>query len=86
MNGSLSWQRKVLSNGLTVLLYNRSSAMTVQLSLAIRYGSNDDSEDKIGTAHFLEHMLVGGSQERINLHNTIEQWGGCSAGYERRHR
>ncbi|HEX9261098.1 MAG TPA: pitrilysin family protein [Candidatus Bathyarchaeia archaeon] len=81
MNGSLSWQRKVLSNGLTVLLYNRSSAMTAQLSLAIRYGSNDDSEDKIGSAHFLEHMLVGGSRERIKLHHEIESFGGAS-GFE----
>ena len=78
MNGSLSWQRKVLSNGLTVLLYQRSSAMTVQLSLAIKYGSNDDSENTIGTAHFLEHMLVGGSQGRIKVLHEIEKLGGAS--------
>jgi predicted Zn-dependent peptidase len=52
--------------------------MTAQLSLAIKYGSNDDSDDKIGTAHFLEHMLVGGSQERIRLHHEIEKLGGAS--------
>jgi predicted Zn-dependent peptidase len=78
MNGSLSWKRKILSNGLTVLLYQRPVAMTAQLSLAIKYGSNDDSEDKIGTAHFLEHMLVGGSQRRIKLHHEIERLGGAS--------
>jgi predicted Zn-dependent peptidase len=78
MNGSLSWKRKILSNGLTVLLYQRPVAMTAQLSLAIKYGSNDDSEDKIGTAHFLEHMLVGGSQKRIKLHHEIERLGGAS--------
>ena len=56
MNDGHSWQRNVLSNGLTVLKYTRPSAMTTQLSLAIRYGSNDDHEDKIGTAHFLEQL------------------------------
>jgi len=78
MNNRISWERKVLSNGLTVLLYPRISGMTAQLSVAIKYGSNDDSKENSGTAHFLEHMLVGGSQGRINLHNEIEMLGGCS--------
>jgi len=78
MNHSLSWERKVLSNGLTLLLYPRLSRMTAQLSVAIKYGSNDDTDEKSGNAHFLEHMLVGGSQERIKLHHEIEKLGGCS--------
>jgi predicted Zn-dependent peptidase len=78
MKSSLFWERRILSNGLIVLLYPRSSAMTIQLSVAIKYGSNDDPEGKIGTAHFLEHMLVGGSQRRIKLLHEIEQFGGCS--------
>jgi len=56
MNRSLSWERKVLSNGLTVLLYPRLSGLTAQLSVAIKYGSNDDADEKSGNAHFLEHM------------------------------
>ena len=78
MNRSLSWERKVLSNGLTVLLYPRLSGMTAQLSVAIKYGSNDDAEEHSGIAHFLEHMLVGGSQKRIKLNHEIEKLGGCS--------
>ena len=78
MNCSLSWERKVLSNGLIVLLYPRLSGLTAQLSVAIRYGSNDDADEKSGNAHFLEHMLVGGSRERIMLHHEIEKLGGCS--------
>jgi predicted Zn-dependent peptidase len=78
MNCALSWQRKVLSNGLTVLLYPRPSGATSQLSVAVKYGSNDDTEDKQGTAHFIEHMLAGGSKSRINLHKQVEQIGGYS--------
>jgi predicted Zn-dependent peptidase len=52
--------------------------MTAQLSVMIKYGSNDDPKENSGTAHFLEHMLVGGSQERINFHEKIEMLGGCS--------
>jgi len=78
MRNNLSWERRVLSNGLTVLLYPRSSTMMAQLSVAIEYGSNDDSEENAGIAHFLEHMLVGGSQKRIRLQNEIEKFGGYS--------
>jgi zinc protease len=78
MPSDLSWEREVLPNGLTVLLYPRPSAMTAQLSVAIKYGSNDDGIENIGTAHFLEHMLVGGSQKRIKLHHEIEKLGGLS--------
>ena len=52
--------------------------MTAQLSVAIKYGSNDDPDEKSGIAHFLEHMLAGGSQKRIKLHHEIEKLGGCS--------
>ncbi len=78
MLNDLSWERKILSNGLTVLLRPSLSGRTAQLSVAIKYGSNDDSKENSGIAHFLEHMLVGGSEERINLHNKIETLGGCS--------
>jgi predicted Zn-dependent peptidase len=81
MNNGLIWKREVLSNGLTVLQYPNKSAMTAQLSVAVKYGSNDDETDKAGTAHFLEHMLVGGSKKRISLNHQIEQIGGCS-GFE----
>jgi predicted Zn-dependent peptidase len=78
MRSNLSWERNVLSNGLTVLQCPRSSSTMAQLSVAIEYGSNDDSEENAGNAHFLEHMLVGGSQKRIKLHNEIEKLGGRS--------
>ena len=78
MNNGLVWKREVLSNGLVVLQYPRPSALTAQISVAIKYGSTDDENEKMGTAHFLEHMLVGGSLERIKLHHEIERWGGIS--------
>ncbi len=79
MDNGLLWQRDILSNGLTVLQYPRLSALTAQLSVAIKYGSNDDPDAKAGCAHFVEHMLVGGSQKRIRLHHEVEQLGGCSS-------
>jgi predicted Zn-dependent peptidase len=78
MNGNLTWEKRILPNGLRVLLLPNSAGLTAQVSLAIEYGSNDDSQESSGTAHFLEHMLVGGSKERIKLHNEIEKLGGAS--------
>jgi predicted Zn-dependent peptidase len=78
MNNNLQWQRRVLPNGLRVLLFPKPTAFTTQLSVAIEYGSNDDSKEHSGTAHFLEHMTVSGSKDRIGLHHQIEKMGGCS--------
>jgi len=50
--------------------------MTVQLSVVVEYGSKSDPEKNAGLAHSLEHMLPGGSSERIKLCRSIEQNGG----------
>jgi predicted Zn-dependent peptidase len=78
MPNGLCWERRVLLNGLTVLVYPRKSALTAQLSVAVKYGSNYDFDEKSGRAHFLEHMLAGGSQKRIEVHHQIEKMGGSS--------
>ena len=70
------WRRNTLPNGLTVLLYPRQSANTTQLSIAVEYGSNQEPKELAGAAHFLEHMLAGGSEKRIQLSRSIENSGG----------
>ena len=76
MSNGLVWRRNVLSNGLRVLHLLKPSANTAQLSLAIEYGSNSELEEAAGSAHFLEHMLAGGSDKRIQLSRSIESYGG----------
>jgi predicted Zn-dependent peptidase len=76
MSANLIWQRKVLPNGLTVLLYPRQSANTAQLSVGVKFGSNQEQKHQAGIAHFLEHMLAGGSDQRIKLSRKIEDHGG----------
>lgn len=48
-----------LPNGLTVLLESRPYLHSVAAVVGVRYGSNHDPADKLGTAHFIEHMLSG---------------------------
>jgi len=76
MSNGLVWHRHVLPNGLRVLHLPKPSANTAQLSLAVEYGSNSEAEEAAGSAHFLEHMLAGGSDNRIQLSRSIESFGG----------
>jgi predicted Zn-dependent peptidase len=73
---AMFWRRNILPNGLTMLLFPRRSANTTQLSIAVEYGSNREPQENAGVAHFLEHMLAGGSQKRIELSRSIENSGG----------
>lgn len=76
MTTPLFWRRNTLPNGLTVLLFPRDSTNTTQLSVAVEYGANQEPEEIAGSAHFLEHMLAGGSTKRIQLSRSIENTGG----------
>ena len=76
MVNAMSWRRDLLPNGLTVLLFPRQSTNTTQLSVAVEYGSNQEPEENPGVAHFLEHMIAGGSTKRIQLSRSIENSGG----------
>ena len=67
MTTAMFWRRNILSNGLTVLQFPRESANTTQLSIAIEYGSNQEPDEIAGSAHFLEHMIAGGSDKTHSL-------------------
>jgi predicted Zn-dependent peptidase len=76
MTNAMLWRRNILTNGLRVLSFPRQFANTTQLSVAVEFGSNQEPEEIAGVAHFLEHMLAGGSTRRIELSRTIEDFGG----------
>jgi zinc protease len=76
MSTNLVWQRRTQPNGLTVLFYPRASANTVQLSVTVKSGSNHEPPQAAGITHFLEHMLAGGSENRIKQSRSIEESGG----------
>ena len=76
MTTAMFWRRNKLPNGLTVLLFPRETANTTQLSVSVGFGSNQEPEEIAGIAHFIEHMLAGGSTKRIKLSRSIEDSGG----------
>ena len=76
MINPLSIKRKTLSNGIRFVQFPRSQKMTAQLSVVIKYGSKSGTEKNAGLAHFLEHMVGGGSEESSKTTRSIEQNGG----------
>jgi predicted Zn-dependent peptidase len=76
MTTAMFWRRNMLPNGLTVLLFPRETANTTQLSVSVGFGSDQEPEEIAGVAHFIEHMLAGGSTKRIKLSRSIEDSGG----------
>lgn len=76
MSAKLVWRRQTLPNGLTAISYPRKNANTTQLSLAVKYGSNQEPKTAAGIAHFIEHMLAGGSEHKIKRSRSIEESGG----------
>lgn len=76
MPTNLVWHRRTLKNGLIVLVYPRQSANTAQLSMGVKYGSNQEPKNQAGVAHFIEHMLAGGSEKRVKLSRKVEDYGG----------
>ena len=76
MTSAMFWSRETLPNGLTLLLFPRETANTTQLSVSVGFGSNQEPEENAGVAHFIEHMLAGGSTKRIQLSRSTEDSGG----------
>lgn len=57
-----TFQRHILSNGLTVLLQPDTTTSLAHISVAYRVGSMDERPGQSGLAHFLEHMMFAGTR------------------------
>jgi len=67
-----------LGNGATVI-FEKNSSKSVAVEVMFRFGSNYESRHTVGIAHFLEHMLFEGTENRKNsreIANEIEKYGG----------
>ena len=53
-----------LENGMTVILKENRSVPVVALQAWVKVGSADESDDKAGICHLIEHMLFKGTEKR----------------------
>ena len=60
----LPYEKFVLPNGLTVIVYPDHSVPKVMVSLTYRVGSKDEPEGKSGFAHLFEHMMFQETENR----------------------
>lgn len=56
--------RRVLSNGMTVILHENHAAPVVSIQVWVRAGSLEEKDGEAGVAHVHEHMLFKGTNSR----------------------
>ncbi len=66
-----------LPNGLR-MIHLHSESPVAYCGFAVNAGTRDEQKDEFGLAHFIEHMLFKGTQQRRSWHilNRMEQVGG----------
>jgi len=76
------FKRKVLKNGMTVILEKRDLPV-VSVAFAVRNGGVNEKEEEKGISHFIEHMLYKGTPTRDakKIAEEIEKRGGELNGF-----
>jgi insulysin len=83
-NDDRDYRHLVLANGLRVVLISDLAADKSAAALTAFRGSFDDPPDRLGLAHFLEHMLFIGTEkypEPDGYFNFVQSHGGGSNAY-----
>jgi len=63
--------KKVLSNGLTILVYPYKTIPKVSSQMWYKVGSKNEATGERGLAHFLEHLLFKGTQKMSEMDLTL---------------
>jgi predicted Zn-dependent peptidase len=76
------FHRKVLKNGMTIILEKRNLPV-VSVAFAVRNGGVNEKEEEKGISHFIEHMLYKGTPTRDakKIAEEIEKRGGDLNGF-----
>jgi len=76
-------RREVLPNGLRVLLVENPSLHSFVCSVYVRAGARFEAPERTGLSHFLEHMLLQGSENYptfLDIMRSVEDLGGVVDG------
>jgi predicted Zn-dependent peptidase len=73
--------RKVLSNGLRVLIHEDKSTPLVAVNISYYVGSRDEQPDKTGFAHLFEHLMFAGSRNAPDFDDPLQRAGGENNAY-----
>ncbi len=78
VNESSLYQKTVLSNGLRIVTEKIPYVRSVSIGLWIEAGTRDELPEQNGIAHFLEHMVFKGTENRnaFEIADALESLGG----------
>jgi predicted Zn-dependent peptidase len=78
----IPFYRRVLKNGMTVILEKRNLPV-VSIAFAVRNGGVNEKEEEKGISHFIEHLLYKGTKKRNSkqIADEIEKRGGELNGF-----
>ena len=68
--------RKILANGLRVLVHEDKSTPLVAVNVSYFVGSRDESPEKTGFAHLFEHLMFAGSKSAPDFDEPLQRAGG----------
>ncbi|MCS7036643.1 MAG: insulinase family protein [Saprospiraceae bacterium] len=77
----VSFERRVLSNGLRVVVHEDPYTPLAAVNVAYFVGSRDERPDRTGFAHLFEHLMFSGSRNAPNFDNLLQSAGGENNAY-----
>jgi zinc protease len=72
----IGYEKRVLENGLKVIIHEDPSTPMVAVNVAYNVGSKDEDVEKTGFAHLFEHLMFGGSTNIPDFDTPIQEAGG----------
>lgn len=72
----ITYKKKILDNGLTVIVHRDTATPMVAVNLLYRVGSRNEDENHTGFAHLFEHLMFGGSQNVADFDVPVQMAGG----------
>lgn len=73
--------KKVLQNGLRVIMVPKEDSMSILVSVTIQAGSNYETKNESGISHFLEHMCFKGTTKRPDATQIARELDEIGASY-----
>lgn len=73
---NIAFEKKVLANGLTVLVHQDTTTPMAAFNLLYDVGSKDENPQHTGLAHLLEHLMFSGTRRFPDYDKVIEGVGG----------
>lgn len=78
LNYMIPFEKKVLDNGLRVLVNSDFNTQLVTVNILYNVGARDEVETKTGFAHLFEHLMFEGSKNIAHFDQPVEDAGGSS--------